>query len=61
MEEKGDKTQRRGVGDHACTAVSVLQKETDMRKRRCKNERREKKMMSWLAFAGVCSLCVRAL
>lgn len=61
VEEKGDKTQRRGVGDHACTAVSVLQKETDMRKRRCKNERREKKMMSWLAFAGVCSLCVWAL
>lgn len=34
VEEKGDKAQRRGMGDHAYTAVSVLQRETDMRKRR---------------------------
>lgn len=29
VEEEGDKTERQAVGDHACTAVSVLQRETD--------------------------------
>lgn len=32
MEERGDKTERRGAGDHACVAASVLQRETDSEK-----------------------------
>ena len=40
-EEEGDKTERQAVGDHACAAVSVLQRETDSEKGRLeyKNER----------------------
>ena len=40
-EEEGDKTERQAVGDHACAAVSVLQRETDSEKGRLeyKNEK----------------------
>lgn len=32
VEEEGDKAERQAVGDHACAAVSVLQRETDSEK-----------------------------
>lgn len=52
VEEKADKTQRRGAGDHACMAVSVLQRETDSEKE-VGIKMRERKIMSCLAFARV--------
>lgn len=54
VEERGDKTQRLGAGDHACRAVSVLQRETERGKKvRIKIKEWWGKMMRWLTFARV--------
>lgn len=51
MEEKGDKTERCGAADHACSAVSVSKRETDSEKEAgIKMKEREE---NDLAFAGV--------